>query len=154
MVDLMGYSVLVDNEEQARKLQEIAFEQGFGWRYGYKEIRNLDERSFQFGHEGDKVITYTLHGKHYQDYFITEKAHFNELFKEEALQLKEQRLLKELEEVRKEIEDSKIKVGDWVVVKETKEIFKVDEVDIEYLDSQHEKITNPQLIELLEQEIK
>lgn len=31
----------------------------------------------------------------------------------ETLQEKEQRLLKELEEVRKEIEDSKIKVGDW-----------------------------------------
>ena len=50
----MGYSVLVELEEQAEKLQEIAFEQDFEWRFGYKKIQHLDERSFQFGLEGGK----------------------------------------------------------------------------------------------------
>lgn len=113
MVDLMGYSVLVDNKEQARKLQEIAIEQGFKWEYSDEKIKYLGEESFQFGYNGKKVITYNYGGNHYQDNFITKKAHFNDLFKEETLQEKEQRLLKELEEVRKEIEDSKVKVGDW-----------------------------------------
>src|SRR5690606_14642568 len=39
----------------------------------------------------------------------------------ETLQEKEQRLIKELKEVKQQIEEeNKIKVGDWVVVKETK----------------------------------
>ena len=105
MVDLMGYSVLVDNEEQARKLQEIAIEQGFAWRLGHEKIRYLEKKSFQFGFRGDKVITWNFDGKHYQDQYITKTAHFNDLFKKETLQEKEQRLLKELEEVRKEIEE-------------------------------------------------
>lgn len=83
MVDLKGYSVLVDNEEQARELQEIAFEQGFEWRFGYKKIQHLDERSFQFGLEGVKVITFDCGKDHYQDEHITKKAHFNDLFKVE-----------------------------------------------------------------------
>lgn len=154
MVDLMGYSVLVDNEEQARKLQEIAIEQGFNWRYGNEKIRHLEEKSFQFGFGGDKVITYYSSKNHYQDHFITKTAHFNDLFKQEALQEKEQRLLKELEEVRKEIEDSKIKVGDWAVVKESETFFKVKGIDLKFIDSRCKKITNPQLIELLENESK
>lgn len=68
----------------------------------------------------------------------------------ETLQQKEQRLLKELEEVRKEIEDSKIKVGDWVV-SEKGIVMKVKSVP---LIMTWKKITNPQLIELLENEIK
>lgn len=80
MTDLMGYSVLVDNEEQAEKLQEIAIEQGFEWRFGGKVINVLDGRSFQFGLNGEKVITWDPSGEHYQDNFITKKAHFNDLF--------------------------------------------------------------------------
>ena len=77
----MGYSVEVDNEEQAEKLQEIAFEQGFEWRYGVNKIQHLDERSFQFGYNIDMVITFNFNEKeHYQDYFITKTAHFNDLF--------------------------------------------------------------------------
>lgn len=51
-------------------------------------------------------------------------------------------------------EENKLKVGDWVIVKGTSTIFKVKATDIKYVDSRHEKITNPQLIILLEQEIK
>lgn len=80
MIDLMGYSVLVDNEEQARKLQEIAFEQGFEWMYAGKKIRFLYVRSFQFGYRGEKVIMLSSKGEHYQDKHITKKAHFNDLF--------------------------------------------------------------------------
>lgn len=234
MVDLMGYSVLVDTEEQARKLQEIAFEQGFTWSYSNEKIKHLGEKSFQFGFGGDKIITYYSSNNHYEGNFITKKAHFNDLFKSnftpiamrctqeqfedikpklkgfdfrsiskfnvcnylinnlngninmisniseshkmkhnrvvheewdeevflkacgieaETLQEKEQRLLKELEVVRKEIEDSKIKIGDWVVVKESKTIFKVKEINLKSIDSRYKKITNPQLIELLENEV-
>lgn len=149
MIYLMGYSVLVDNEDQARKLQEIAIEQGFKWstREG---IGFLSEKSFQFGGNGKKRITYSYGGNHYQDKFITKKAHFNDLFKEETLQEKEQRLLKELEKVRKEIEDSKIKKGDWVwnalnesYYKKTSGLYGIGE----------RKITNQELIKLLEQEL-
>lgn len=83
MVDLMGYSVLVDNDQQERKLQEIAFEQGFEWIDGVGGIRVLGERSFQFGYGGEKTITFTLNGRHYQDKYVTKKAHFNDLFKTE-----------------------------------------------------------------------
>lgn len=165
MVDLMGYSVEVDNEEQARKLQEIAIEQGFKWSYGDQKIRNLDEKFFQFGYKGEKLITYNFSKKHYQDNFITKKAHFNDLSKEETLQEKEQRLLKELEEVRKEIEEqNKPKVGDWckfwdndtdefVIGKYKNNIFGIH-ISSGRTFLNCEKITNPQLIELLENEMK
>lgn len=154
MVDLMGYSVLVDNEEQAEELQVIAISQGFIWRIGRNEIKLLHLKSFQFGYEGEKVITINSSGEHYQDKHITKKAHFNDLFKKETLQKKEQRLLKELEEVRKKIkEEYKPKVGDWATIYMTNTIFKVKESDLAYIDCRHRKITNPQLIELLENEI-
>ena len=72
----------------------------------------------------------------------------------ETLQEKEQRLLTELEEVRKEIEENKIKVNDWVIVNEEKLIFKASDYDVQFLGNIHKKITNPELIKLLEQEIK
>lgn len=82
----------------------------------------------------------------------------------ETLQEKEQRLLKELEEVRKEIEDSKIKVGDWCKFWDNdKDEFIIGKFQEEYEDTyvtsdthfyNCKKITNPQLIELLENEIK
>lgn len=78
MVNLMGYSVLVDNEEQAKKLQEIAISQGFEWEYGDKKIEHLHVRSFIFGYGGKKV--FICSNSHYQDEHITKKAHFNELF--------------------------------------------------------------------------
>src|SRR5690606_8251726 len=52
----------------------------------------------------------------------------------------------EVKRLKEAIEDSKIKIGDWVVVKETKRFFKVDEVDVKYLENYHKKIKNPQLI--------
>nr|WP_317632978.1 hypothetical protein [uncultured Flavobacterium sp.] len=86
----------------------------------------------------------------------------------ETLQEKEQRLLKELEEVRKEIEENKIKVGDvckfWNDNKNSFVIGVVQHVcentKLKYetiFDCQFpnaEKITNTELIKLLEQEIK
>lgn len=165
MVNLMGYSVLVDNTEQARKLQEIAIKQGFEWEHGDEKIRHLDEKSFQFGYKGKKIITYYFRKNHYQDEYITKKAHFNDLFKAETLQEKEQRLLKELEEVRKKIEEqNKPKVGDWCKFwdDDTDEFligkFKNKFLGV-YTSSGRtflncEKITNPQLIELLENEMK
>lgn len=78
MVDLMGYSVEVDNEEQARKLQEIAISQGLEWKYGGRVLKNLDERYFLFGYGGKKVIICS--SGHYQDKHITKKAHFDDLF--------------------------------------------------------------------------
>src|SRR5690606_27035913 len=67
IVNLMGYSVLVDNTEQAMKLQEIAIKQGFEWEHGDEKIRHLDEKSFQFGYKGKKIITYYFRKNHYQD---------------------------------------------------------------------------------------
>lgn len=68
----------------------------------------------------------------------------------ETLQEKEQRLLKELEVVRKEIEENKIKAGDWVwnalnesCYKKTSDLYGVGE----------RKIINPELIKLLEEEL-
>lgn len=156
MVDLMGYSVLVDNEEQARKLQETAFEQGFRWINGVVGVKHLGEESFQFGYGGKKVktITFNPNGRHYQNKYVTKKAHFNDLFKKETLQEKAIRLENELKEVKQQIEEeNKIKAGDWVVVKDTSTFFKVKGSSIKYLDSRHEKITNPDLIKLLEQEV-
>lgn len=151
--DLSMCRVQVDKEEQAKQLQEYAFAQGFYWRlYGKitgSKPKDLDYPYYYFDSR-DNSITYCNNDFNNGEY---KEIHFTDVFKE-TLQEKEQRLLEELEEVRKEIEDSEIKVGNWVVVKETKEIFKVDEVDIEYLESYHEKITNPELIKLLEQEIK
>ena len=73
----------------------------------------------------------------------------------ETLQEKEQRLLKELEEVRKEIEDSKIKVGDWVVNTHHGSVFKNDTINLGINHpNRYKKITNLKLIKLLEQEIK
>lgn len=85
----------------------------------------------------------------------------------ETLQEKEQRLLKELEDVRKEIEDSKIKVGDFIYFNNgsTKGIDKVINIDSSshyqystqfclYKQSEVKKITNPELIKLLEKYIK
>ena len=69
----------------------------------------------------------------------------------ETLQEKEKRLLKELEEVRKEIEESKIKVGDWVWSNFSKCYYKKTS---RISDLEERKITNPELIKLLEQEIK
>ena len=46
--DLTGYSVEVDNEAQAKRLQEYAFEQGFKWGGNKKEIKYLDRRFFAF----------------------------------------------------------------------------------------------------------
>lgn len=80
--DLMGYSVLVDNPEQARKLQEYAFKQGFVWMSGEKEVLYLGCKSFQFGIFGSKKITKTEGRDHYQDEGITKKAHFNDIFGE------------------------------------------------------------------------
>lgn len=71
----------------------------------------------------------------------------------ETLQEKEQRLLKELEEVKKEIEENKIKAGDWVVNPLTNIVIKVTSLKTKCPDH-YKKITNPQLIELLENEIK
>lgn len=68
----------------------------------------------------------------------------------ETLQEKEQRLLKELEEVREEIEDSEIKDGDWVYCSFGNYIFKYTHGII---ISDFKKITNPELIKLLEQEL-
>lgn len=71
----------------------------------------------------------------------------------ETLQEKEQRLLKELEEVRNEIEDSKIKVGDWVK-NNNNIVFKVEEdkYDLGVLNESKEfkKITNTEIINCLE----
>lgn len=80
MVNLMGYSVLVDNKEQLKILQEIASEQGIEWKYDDEEIKNVDKKSFQFGYGGERIITYSSKRKHYQDKYITKKAHFNDLF--------------------------------------------------------------------------
>lgn len=80
--DLMGYSVLVDNPEQARKLQEYAFKQGFVWMSGEKEVLYLGCKSFQFGVFGCKKITKTEGREHYQDEDITKKAHYNDIFGE------------------------------------------------------------------------
>lgn len=74
----------------------------------------------------------------------------------ETLQEKEHRLLEELEEVRKAIEEeSNIKIGDWV--KRTYsgiEIFKADNThDYRYINSErhiYQKITNPEIINFLE----
>lgn len=67
----------------------------------------------------------------------------------ETLQEKEQRLLKELEEVRKEMEDGRIKEGDWVVINETETVFKVNNEDVPYIDDRHIKITDSVLLERL-----
>lgn len=233
MINLMGYSVLVDNNEQAKKLQEIAFKQGFTWVFGCKKIQFLNEKCFQFGIGGGKIIKFSSSREHYQDKYITKKAHFNELFGvkfvptamrctqeqfdaikpklkgcevydissfeqmpylfnyryevennitnylpnsfnsdvkiyeewNEELFLKncgieddtlEQQLEKakaEVERLEKEIENKKIKVGDWAINTLTNVVFKVISLEIE-LQDHYKKITNPQLIELLENEIK
>lgn len=71
----------------------------------------------------------------------------------ETLQEKEQRLLKELEEVRKEIEENNIKVGDWVK-HNNNIVFKVEEdkYDLGVLNESKEfkKITNTEIINYLE----
>lgn len=136
--DLMGYSVLVDNEDQARKLQEYAFKQGFEWNSGCKEVLYLGCKSFQFGIFGFKKITKTEGGEHYQDEDITKKAHYHDIFGEtkeevyldlkgkelligdfitnETIEEKVKRLEKELQQAKQELEESKPKVGGIAVV--------------------------------------
>lgn len=46
--DLLGYSVEVDNEDQARMLQESAFKQGFRWIGGGEKILHTSKKYFQF----------------------------------------------------------------------------------------------------------
>ena len=60
----------------------------------------------------------------------------------------------EVKRLKEAIEDSRIKAGDWVVIKETATVYKVNDKDIGYMDDFHIKIQNPELIKLLEQEIK
>lgn len=151
MVNLMGHSVLVDNEEQARKLQEIAFEQGFEWANGGKIFKHINERSFQFGYDGEMQIVWTYDRKHYQDIYITKKAHFNDLFNSLEQQLEKAKA--EVERLEKEIENNKIKAGDWVINPLTNIVIKVTSLKTKCPDH-YKKITNPQLIELLENEIK
>lgn len=60
----------------------------------------------------------------------------------------------EVKRLKEAIEDGKIKVNDWVIVNEEKLIFKASDYDVQFLGNIHKKITNPELIKLLEQEIK
>ena len=60
----------------------------------------------------------------------------------------------EVKRLKEAIEDIKIKVNDWVYIDNTKCFFKVSDGDFNHLDNRHRKITNPELIKLLEQEIK
>lgn len=46
--DLLDYSVEVDNEEQARMLQESAFKQGFRWIGSGEKILHTSKKYFQF----------------------------------------------------------------------------------------------------------
>lgn len=75
--NLESYSVEVDNEEQSKQLQEMAFEQGFEWRYGGKVVLHVNTKFLIF-REGE--ITFDF----YHDEDLKQK-HFNEiLLKEEA----------------------------------------------------------------------
>ena len=73
----------------------------------------------------------------------------------ETLQEKAIRLENELNEVKQQIEEeNKIKEDDWVFINESDIIFKVKENGFRFIDYRHKKITNTELIKLLEQEIK
>lgn len=61
----------------------------------------------------------------------------------------------EVKRLKEAIEESnKPKIGDWVFVKESKAIFKVKEIDLEYMNIRHKKITDQELIDKLNELIK
>lgn len=71
----------------------------------------------------------------------------------ETLQEKAIRLENELKEVNQQIEDSKIKVGSWLVSKDKLHVYKVTKKGLEVKekwDRPYDKITNTELIKLLE----
>jgi len=72
----------------------------------------------------------------------------------ETLEKRLQKAEAEVKRLQEAIEGIKIKVGDWVIENKSELIFKVSDADLYYLDSNHKKIQDPELIKLLEQEIK
>lgn len=160
--NLEGYSVQTDSDEQSRELQEMAFEQGFKWFRGDVESINVDCRFFMFI---DKSITWGY--THADD---LKQIHFNDIkehLKGETLKEKLSKAEAEVERLKKEIEEQKIpKAGEWCkfwdgdkdlfIISILKGIYE-DNVpykcanDIWYKNC--EKITNPQLIELLNKEL-
>lgn len=121
-INLMGYSVLVDNEEQAKKLQEYAFKKGFRW-YNYNgNVKYIDSKSFQFGLEGNMRITRCISGRHYQDENITKKAHYNDLFPEEKETPQQE--IERLKARISELENELPKVGD-IVYDDFHKVFRV-----------------------------
>ena len=53
--DLKGYSVEVDNEEQAKQLQELAFKQGFIWFSG-EHLRHIEKKYFNFNADNYNLL--------------------------------------------------------------------------------------------------
>lgn len=151
--DLKGYSVEVDNKEQAKQLQEYAFKQDFKWSDG-KTVCLVDKKFFNFNAFNENRIHFDY--KHFKDEYVTKEIHFNDIFKTEPT------LTEQLEKAEAEVkrlkeaieEENKPKIGDWVCNKGSEGILKVDEIYINHIDKGYHKITNTQLIELLEQEIK
>lgn len=70
--DLLGYSVEVDNEEQARMLQESAFKQGFRWIGVGEKILHTSKKYFQF--KGKTIYWENEHPDNLK------QIHFNNIF--------------------------------------------------------------------------
>lgn len=105
--DLSMCRIIVDNAEQSKKLQELAFKQGFKWFGNGETVTYTHARVLYFNSETSR-ITFSDLG---DDDSRFNTFHFTDVFKEtlqekeQRLLKKEQRLLKELEDVRKEMEE-------------------------------------------------
>lgn len=158
--NLQGYSVQTDSDEQSRELQEMAFEQGFEWFVAGTNPANTECRFFMFR----GYITYDV--SHADN---LKQIHFNEIkecLKGETLEEKLAKAEAEVERLKKEIEEQKIpKVGEWCKFWDNnKDLFivsklkKIDNDSTPYRCATGiwykncEKITNKELIKLLENE--
>lgn len=146
--DLKGYSVEVDNEMQAKQLQEYAFKQGFKWRDGEK-VCLLDRKFFNFNVFNENMIH--CDSIHFKDEYVTKEIHFKDIFKTNPLQEQLEKAKAEVKRLEDEIEESKIKVGDWVVSSLNYCIFKYE---FGRLKDDLTKITDQDLINKLNELIK
>lgn len=151
--DLKGYSVEVDNEEQAKQLQELAFKQGFEW-YNGKTLQRLNAKFLNFNAFNENEIKSDY--KHFKDEYVTKEIHFNDIFKE-TLEQQLEKAKAEVKRIEEEIEESKIKVGDWLISNDNTTVCKVTQKGLDYINhwkTDFYKCTDQELINKLNNLIK
>ena len=147
--DLSMCRIIVDDAEQSKKLQELAFKQGFRWGLVDKIVTNTHKRVLYFNSEDYRI---TFSSLDYDDSNF-KTFHFTDVFKE-TLEQRLQKAEAEVKRLKEAIEDIEIKIGDWVIINEEELIFKANDYDIKYLDSKHKKIQDQELIIKLNELIK